>query len=365
MSALIGRAPAVLTALVLPWMASLTSAAGVFQLRSEVWTNMAGGNGAVILSLYRYDAQGKRVAKEVRPSPDTSGPVLARTTYVYDAGGRPVKTVLRNASDTVSWVEYAYAAGGDLMVTRTWDSSATLRFADTLIYDRDGRLRENRRLVGGKPTQIHRFTYDARDRVVSDTLLEWQDSAMVPAQVVLTAYRPDGLVASEGHFRAVSGAWYQIKTVKKGYLQGSLTQTAAYERDGKDTKLMDSIAYAYDSHGNRIKESGFDEDRQATYTFEYEWQAIGPGAVRGRGDHARAIVISLRPGGLHIAATGNGPLLLNIRDARGLLTAREIFPPNRSGNTVEYVWPASLPRGVYFVEAVEGNSRRAIPVIRP
>ena len=335
-------------------------AAAGFQLRGEVWTNLGGNGGASIRSSYRYDDHGYRILKETRPAPDTTGPVLGQTVYSYDTLGRPAKTVLMGLSDTFSIVEYRYNPKGNLSVTYTEDKTQAIRLSDSLFYDSEGRLVEARRRAGTALTQSHRFSYDGTGRLASDTLYENQGGSFGPAQVFLTSYGQDGVASGESHYRKSVGEWYLVETVKMGYAAGKLTSLVRYHGDGTGGLLEDSTAYDYDFNGNRSFEKGYDEERQPTYTINFDWRALGPEGILSPNIDVRTITLRFKDGTLHVTGTNPSPLIVSLRDVRGILIRRQtIVEPSSE----EFSLPVSLAKGFYMAEVVQGAARTALAVM--
>ncbi len=346
--------------IVLLWSISLVSAK--FQLRSETWTNLAGANGAAILTFYHYDNNGNRILKETRPAPDTSGTVMGATKYTYDGAGRTIKIVLCDAADTLSIVQYGYGFSDNLAAIFTQDKTGKVRYVDSLVYNIQGQLIQNRRIIGGVVIQTHNFKYDTGSRLVSDTLYEDTGSGLQPAQAVLTAYDTVGRVASEGNYRYTGGSWYSINTMMMGYTGNQLVSLTNYARNGSDKALLDSVAITYDAYGNRSKELGFDDERLPLYSIVYDWLNLNPGAIRFANVPGHfAFETSSR--GLRLVDAETGKILLNMRDARGFLLHQESFVA--INGVLEIPWPASLPRGMYVVEVISSQAHQGLTVIRP
>lgn len=334
-------------------------AKALYFLNSETWRNLGGTGGAAVLTTYAYDARGYRILKGVRNLPDTTGPFQSSTRYVHDGLGRLLRAVLLTGADTSTVVDYTYDGAGNLLAFRSQEKDGTLRLLDTLIYDGQSRLVETRRIADGVLTQSHVYRYDGQGRVVSDTTFEKQGNGFVAAQAIVNEYGPNGAAASEAHFRVSGGTWYQVLTVRFGY--EGLQLVSKTTRHGMGGDLRDSTAYAYDAAGNRIKETGFDDEGQPAYVIDYEWRAFGPGAVRAW-DRARGpILISAAPRALELRADSRRPLALRIRDARGALLGGTTF----AAGSGRWEYPAGLARGRYLAEATQGAERRSIPFTVP
>lgn len=330
----------------------------LYFLHSETWRNLGGVGGAAQLTSYEYDSQGRRILKGVRPLSDSTGPFQAATRYAYDARGRLLQVVLLDGEDTSAIVDYAYGADGNLAAFRTRDKDGTLRLTDSLLYDARGRLVETRRLAGGVLLQAHLYGYDGLGRAVSDTVFERQGNAFVAALAVLTVYDASGAAIRESHFRLSGGAWYPVHTVKLGYEDALLVSRARYHGEAGD--LADSTAFAYDAAGNRVKETGFDAEREAVYSIDYDWRPSGPGSVKPR-DRGTGPLLVASAGALELRGAARGPLTLRIFDARGALLGGAAF----AGGGGRWPYPARLPRGRYLAEASQGALRRSIPFTVP
>lgn len=339
--------------------ASPASAAALYYLHGETWRNLGGQGGAALLTSYQYDSHGNRVLKGVRPLPDSTGSFQASTRYTYDNQGRLVRAVLLDGADTSSLVDYAYNAKGDLSVFRTREKDGTLRLTDSLLYDNQSRLVETRRLAGGALMQAHVYRYDGQGRAVSDTVFERQGNAFNAAQAVLTAYDASGAAITESHFRVSGGVWYPVFTVKLRYQGPLLSSRTRYHGEGGG--LADSVAYSYDNAGNRVKESGFDDEREPAYAIEYDWRPFGPGAVRPPDRGRGPILLSAAPGALELRADARHPLVLQVRDLRGALLGGATFPAGAGS----WRFPPALARGRYLAEAAQGSERRSIPFTVP
>lgn len=340
-------------------MAATVHAEQLFFLHSEIWRNLGGQGGAALITSYQYDSQGNRILKGVRPLPDSTGPFQASTRYAYDTQGRLASAILLDGADTSSMVEYAYDASGNLAVFRTREKDGSLRLTDSLIYDGKGRLVETRRLAGGVLTQSHLYGYNSDDKVVSDSVFERQGNTFSAAQAILTAYGSDGAAIAESYFRESGGVWYKIHTVKLRYTGLLLSSRARYHGDAG--ALVDSVAYAYDADGNRIKESGFDDELDPVYSIDYSWRSFGPGAVRPGDRNRGRIAILSAPGALNLLSDARRPLVLKVRDARGASLGGATFA---DGSGI-WIIPAGMARGRYLAEAVQDGARRAIPFTVP
>jgi hypothetical protein len=262
------------------WMLALVSlsfGANRFVLDAELRTNFAdNGSTTQFLTGYTYDANGNRVQSRVWSGADSLVAPMSSVKYTYDIGGNLTEELLLSGVDTLTIVRYEYA-GGHLIAVRTLRKNGTLRFTDSLVYDGQGhKIEEQRISSAGVKTFYHRYTLNAFGKTVADTLYELVAAAFVATQADLFTYNTDSTVAKEVLWRMSSATWYCISTAFMNYAAGSLVSVATHERDGIGTGMTDSLAYTYDSFGNRTKEEDYNGTKFLTHRIIYTWRDTIP-----------------------------------------------------------------------------------------
>ena len=331
-------------------------------LQGETWRNVAAGGEVGTYTQYRYDKDGNRILRETfnsLPDDSTGRPVGNPWTYVgYEyEDGRLKRQIQVSLSDTVGTeVEYSYDARGNLAKTVTRTRNGPDMYQDLFTYDEPGdRLVEVRRLVANALVSFHRYAYDSLGRIQATTLYEKQGGDFLDVQRVATAYDSAGRALADSAWRRQAGEWYLISTVVRTFLGGLLASVARYERDGTDRRLMDSVAYAYDPQGNRIKEEGFDDESAPTYAIDFHWITTG---IRPRGRPPAAFRLVPVGDGSRVEAPGTGPVALRLCDWRGAEIGRATLAP---GATWRPGTRHLRSRG--FTVLSQGGATRTVPFL--
>lgn len=292
------------------------------QLASTLRTTYGGGGTVSFYTTYSYDNDGNRVSGTVYEGTDETGTAMSTTEYTYDADGRLTSEVLKAGAVTMASVTYSYDIDGNLVETRTLNGAGETRYYDSLVYDVDGNcIRENHYTSAGEKTYYRALSYNTEGLKASDTLFEDDSQGGYEAkQATLFTYTADGKVSAEANWREQSG-WYLISTVRMAYESGNLVSATEYEGDGSSMRMMDSLAFESDEHGNRTREARYDDERTLLHTIDYTWEctvdviACGRNAVREDG------MVAARGGMLQISGL-RGPVQVAIYDMGGRLVQR-------------------------------------------
>ncbi len=257
-----------------------------FLLESELRTVYFEAASTQIFTGYTYDTDGNRVLERVFDGADSlEGPLMSTVRLERDGEGRCTEMLQTDRSgDTLSIVRREYAELGPVRVV-VLRGDRSLRYTDSLLYE-SGLLAEKRRYdTDGNLTFFHRYCYD--DGLLRADSLYQPDGGggYVPVRARIVGRNFDGSVAEEATWRVSGGQWYHISTTLMTYEQKLLFGVATYETDASDRRLIDSLAYAYDSWGNRVLEEAFDDERTKTYDIVYTWVDMFPIGV---GEHAAA-----------------------------------------------------------------------------
>ncbi|MGB7568291.1 MAG: hypothetical protein WBM07_10545 [Chitinivibrionales bacterium] len=261
-----------------------------FLLDSELRTNFTDNvQTTQFLTGYTYDASGNRVQSRVWSGADSAASPMSIDKFTYDAGGNITQELLLTGGDTSAVVQYAYT-GGKLIAVHTLGKGGTPRFTDSLLYDSQGRDIEEQRIVSGVITYFHRYTLNGSGKMVADSLYEVGSGSYSATQADLFTYNTDSAVAAQAHWQVSGGSWYCISTAFMSYAAGSLISVATHYRDGVGKAMTDSLAYAYDASGNRVKEEDYDQTRAIIYRIIYTWRETQPTitllSVKSHGDQA-------------------------------------------------------------------------------
>lgn len=321
-----------------------------FILRSELLTDYSGNTN--FLTCYNYDAQGNRLQERVWEGVDSITSPISMCKYSYNAGGMlDQELLLGTLGDTLSLARYIYGNGLPVSV-RVLRSDQTLRYLDSLLYDQNNRLVEMRRYNAAMGmTFYHRYSYAPSGRKTADSLYELQGpSTYVPTQAILFDYNTDGSVRTEASWRVSAAQWYLISTVKFGYSALLLASAATYEGNGAGTRMTDSLAYLYDSFGNRAQEERFDPDRVKLHRIVYSWFDTGTTRIaRAAGPGLAAPKVSVSNHSIHFSRPYTGVAM--IYSLNGKRIAKGSIE-----RSVRYNLPESISQGGYILALASGNS---------
>jgi hypothetical protein len=242
-----------------------------FLLQTELRTTYTGAFAAKSFTGYNYNASGNRIARRVFDGVDSSSALMSRELFTYDADSRLSQDLLLSATgDTLSIVRNTYGSGG-LICAATLKKDGSVRFTDSLIYSGAVLAEQRRYNSSATMTYFHRYAY-VSGLLCADSLFE-PDGAngFAATQALLISRNADSTVAREAQWRKSSDLWYPVGITKMTYTQKLLVSAATYEADGSSGALTDSLAYAYDAHGNKIKESSFSDDKTLVYEIASIW----------------------------------------------------------------------------------------------
>lgn len=329
-----------------------------FLLDAELRTNFAdNGSTTQFLTGYTYDVNGNRVQSRVWSGADSLAAPMSSVKFSYDISGNLTEELLLSGVDTLTIVRYAYS-GGKLIAVHTLRKDGTLRFTDSLLYDEQGRNIEEQRISSASvKTFYHRFTLNAFGKTVADSLYELVSAAYVATQADLFTYNPDSTVAKETQWRISSATWYCISTAFMNYTAGSLVSVATHERDGVGTGMTDSIAYTYDSFGNRTKEEDYNGSKVLTHRIVYTWRTTLPVLVLISG--------TTRSDKRPVLINKQGRLTADLStEGRGMITAYDMTGRRICQIAVEHSGIVPLNglagRGSYVAVYTSGGSRQML-----
>jgi hypothetical protein len=251
---------------------------------------------------------------------------MSTNKFTYDAGGNITQELLLSGVDTLTIVRYTYASG-KLIAVHTLAKDGTLRFTDSLLYDGQGRNIEEQRLSSeGVKTYFHRYTLNAQGKTVSDSLYELVSGAYVASQAVIFTYNTDTTVASEAQWRLSSASWYCISTAFMSYASGSLVSVVTHDRDGVSTAMTDSLAYTYDTNGNRTKDEDYDGTQALISRIVYTWRDTQPTiALMSEKSHSdQRFVLSNKEGRLKVDCAPRNRGEISIYDMTGKRLCRVV-----------------------------------------
>jgi hypothetical protein len=292
-----------------------------FILDAELRTNYTDNAATTqFLTGYTYGSNGNRILSRSWNGSDSTAALISEVKYSYDISGLPTEELLLSGADTLTIVRYKYG-GGKLSSVRILSKSGTLRYADSLIYNGQGREIEERRISSsGVKTSFHRYTLNDSGKTVADSLFELVSSSYVATQALYITYKSDSTtVATETQWRMSGNSWYCISTSFMNYSAGSLISVATHERNGAGTAMTDSLAYSYDGFGNKIKEEDFDGSKSIAHRIMYTWRdtqtKISISASRLYGDNA--LSFNYANGILSVNRTLHYKSFISVFDMRG------------------------------------------------
>ena len=343
---------------------SLCFGSSRFLLDAELRTNFSDNASTTqLLTGYTYDANGNRIQSRVWNGADSAVAPMSTDKFTYDGSGNVTEEFLLSGSDTATIVRYVYS-GGNLVAVHTLSKNGTLRYADSLLYDGQGRNVEEQRISSaGVKTFYHRYTLNASGKTAADSLYELDSTLYVATQAVLFTYNTDTTVATETQWRQTSGSWYCISTAFMSYAAGSLASVATHERDGVGTAMIDSLAYTYDANNNRTKDEDYDGTKTLIYRIVYTWRDTQPtiALMIGKSREDQRFCLSVRQGRMTANLSSQDRGMITIFDMTGKRMCR--IAVDRSG-TVSL--NGLIGKGSYIaVFSIKGTEKQPMAFIVP
>lgn len=227
---------------------------------------------------------------------DESGSVLSSETFEY---GRPKQggsaEVLNSAGDKTG---YVYDKAGRLLKVLGPGGKETSN-----VYDVNGNMVKQLQKVEGTAYDIKRYTYDSRQRMLSEAVL-------VKTEDILAEYLPGAVPDKEYSNMLVCGTayeYYSTGKLKSRKDAAGKTTSYKYDYDGRTTEktdpLLKSTLYSYDIMGNLKQEKNA---RGFSITYDY--------------DSMNRLIRKTAP-----AANGNNAVMRYAYDVMGNL-AKQILP---------------------------------------
>lgn len=336
----------------------VTAAQDGFRLVSELRTTYADAGTNAVITWHTYESTGERISKTAYDGGDTLAAILSSTRFAYDGDGNVSEELLLNAAgDTLSIVAYLYNAGGALVSARVNRADGSLRYRDSLLYT-GGELTELRRYnAAGDLTFYHVYGYITGLRAY-DSLYEDAGGTFAATQAVLFARDGDGRVTSESSYRLVENQWFLTSTVVLDYADTLLASATEYEGDGSSQRMIDSLAFGYDTWGNRTREERYDEDAAMVYSIDYTWRDVRTHVARARTGRPAAAISAAYDGGVLRVGGIAGPSDIALFDIKGTQVLRCSAGPAQGVLHVA----ADLPCGRYVVRAT-GAARSGAAVL--
>ena len=323
-----------------------------FVLESELRTGYTGSNPQPSFTHYTYDTEGNLANRRVFDGVDSLAELMSRIVYSYDSQNRRTEELLLDAGgDTLSIVRYVHGSSGVRSVS-VFRRDGTLRYRDSLLYSGGNLVEERRYGATGTMSFYRRYSYTA-NRLSADTLYEPDGGGFSAIQARLISRNSDVTVSQEAQWRVSGSQWYQISTTEMGWENGNLMMAVKYESDGASKRLIDSLAWNYDSHGNRTREEYYDNERVKNYDIVYTWRDTHTGVLAQSWRNTSA-GMSWRNGRLEFGVPVSGSVMILGLDGRRLYE-RQI----QSVKTVSL--PEGLASGRYIVSML-GTVNNSFPI---
>jgi hypothetical protein len=331
-----------------------------FYLDAELRTTFGHSSSTHIFTEHTYDSDGLRTTSIVHNGPDAGGPEMSRTAFTYTSDGSVSTEYVLQGNDTLSIVEHSYDGAGREIAVAVLGGDGTLRFVDSLDYDSQDRPVRCSRYVEGVMTFYHAYGYDDTGNRLADTLYEYSGETAVASQVWQFSHNSDNQVLSERHLRRSGDGWYLAGTVIMAYVDGFLGSATEYEGDGSSNRMLDSLAYTYDEHGNRLSEERFDDERVRKHLIEYTWRADATAATTPAST-AEGISLAIRKGsgGLWIHTAKPIPVSVKLFDMSGRLVAAG---KTGGASTLRLDLDRTISRGRYVARVLTENRVTTVAV---
>lgn len=245
-------------------LATLTMPAAAemrFQLITETWTNLAAGGapGTGTFTAHTYDGGGNRIRTEIFIGEDGSGERTEHREFAYFPDGllelQSIWTGI--GGDLESRTSHRYDARNRLEAKVVSGPDGSERFRDTYAYDGSDRIATETRWKGESINFARRYLWNPDGSALRDTLLEAAGTALIAVQATVHGSGRTSGEKRESRFRKQDGVWYHVEDTFRAYGAGLLLHAATYPVGGR---RLDSMAYAYDSEGNRVREERFTGD---------------------------------------------------------------------------------------------------------
>ena len=287
-----------------------------FQLVSALRTGYGDASGKTSYTAYHYDSEGNRIDQRVFDGADSMAAMMSGIIYSYDSKDRCAEELLLGEKgDTLSIVKYAHGSNG-LLSASILRKDGSRRFKDSLLYSDEMLVEQRRYGETGTMTFYRRYTYKSK-LLCADSLYEPDgDGKFTATKARLISRNDDGTVSLEAQWLLSGGKWYQTSSTVMAYQKDNLISATTYETDGTAKRLVDSLAWAYDSHGNRTKEEFYDLERVKNYEIVYTWRDTQPENVLSEFGRKKPRVISWRNGRLEFGTPMSGSVTIVRADGR-------------------------------------------------
>jgi hypothetical protein len=289
-----------------------------FILESELQTTYLSSGAVSTFAVLYYDSAGNRIQRRVFDGVDSLAALRGRIVSSYDSQKRCTQELALSAdNDTISIVRYVHGSDGPVSIA-TLPKDSTVRFTDSLLYA-GGHLSEQRHYTAeGAMSSYRRYSY-AAGLLAADSLYEPDGgSGFSATDARLISRNSDGTVSQEAQWHVSEGQWYQVSTTEMTWHGGNQIAASTYKTDGAAKQLMDSIAWTYDSFGNRIKEERFNYKRVKIIDIISTWRDMQPTGVTAGAllRSQQCMSICQRNGRLEFGVPVSGSVLLLRADGR-------------------------------------------------
>ena len=176
--------------------------------------------------------------------------------------------LIAGSGDTSEVILFSYDANGNQNVIKTMVNSGNWQI-DSLKFDSNQRIVQ--RWHYSTVTDYHDYTYNASGQEVADTLYDSiGTSSFLPSQAFIFDYSVPNVITQKKYF-VTGGAWYFQQDSVWTYSNNKLIASAVHTPTGVLNALVDSFAYSYDTLGNQVLASHFDNTGTRTNSIAYVW----------------------------------------------------------------------------------------------
>lgn len=278
----------------------------------QTWKSLNGAGTCGTFTIYNYNGNGTLKEKKTYKSLDSSGALMSQINFTYNEFLKPIKEELWLTGSSNKTTEFAYDVDGKLKVVYEKNQNGIEKYRDSLYYDSEGILKEQRRFNGQEIGWMHRFAFAPNKKIFSDMTFEKIGSKFVATKSILYEYDALQRTTLETHSRMVENVWFTYHSKISTFTNGLPTKSQEIQGDLENGNLLNTQIETFDANGNKIKEEVFDGKGKLLSIAEYTWQNLGQTAILAVNISTNRVPI-VRLNGSYFKTTGSELRLLDLR----------------------------------------------------